>query len=52
MNSDIKELKAVLIDNRDKCGLVTDYGQYLFFDNAISKVPTSCRLSADSDKFM
>ena len=52
MHSAIKELEAVLIDNRDKCGLVTDYGKYLFFDHAICKTPTSCRLSSDSDKFM
>ncbi len=52
MNSAIKELEAVLINNRDKCGLVRNYGQYLFFDHAVCKTPTSCRLSSDSDKFM
>ena len=52
MNNAIEELQAVLIDNRDKCGLITDYGKYLFFDNAVCKTPTSCRLSYDSDKYM
>lgn len=52
MNSAIKELQAVLIDNRDKCGLIEDYGKYLFFDHAVCKTPTSCRLSYDNDKYM
>lgn len=52
MYSDIKELKSVLIDNRDKCGLIKEYGNYLFFDNVECKTPTSCRLSYDKDKYM
>lgn len=52
MQDTINELKAATIDNRDKCGLIEDYGKYLFFDNVICETPTSCRLSYDSDKFM
>ena len=52
MSNDIKELQSVLIDNRDKCGLIENYGEYLFFDNAVCETPTTCRLSYDNDKFM
>ena len=52
MNNSIEELQNVLIDNRDKCGLIKEYGKYLFFDNVICKAPTSCRLSYDKDKYM
>ena len=52
MNNSIEEMKSVVIDNRDKCGLIENYGDYLFFDNAVCETPTSCRLSYDDDKFM
>ena len=52
LKKDIEELQTVLIDNRDKCGLIENYGDYLFFDNAVCETPTSCRLSHDNDKFM
>ena len=52
MHNDIEELQSVLIDNKDKCGLIENYGQYLFFDNAVCETPTTCRLSYDDDKFM
>ncbi len=52
ITNDIDEIKSVLIDNRDKCGLIENYGDYLFFDNAVCENPTSCRLSYDDDKFM
>lgn len=52
MNNEIEELKSIVIDHRDKCGLIENYGEYLFFDNAICETPTSCRLSYDNDKFM
>ena len=52
MHSDIEELKNVLIDNRDKCGLIKEYGKYLFFEDADCKSPTACRLSYDKDKYM
>lgn len=48
----VDELKATILDNRDKCGLVTNYGEYLFFRNAICETPSSCRLSLDNDKYM
>lgn len=48
---DVDDLKNTLIRNRDKCGLITNYGESLFFDNAICETPTSCRLSLDNDKF-
>ena len=51
MYEDIEELKAVAIDKRDKCGLITNYGEYLFFKNAICETPTSCRISYDEYKF-
>ena len=50
--SDINNLKSVVTDNRDKCGLIKNYGEYLFFDNAVCETPTACRLSYDNDKFM
>ena len=52
MYEDIKELQSVVIDNRDKCGLIENYGEYLFFDHAVCETPTTCRLSFDNDKFM
>lgn len=54
IQKDINELKSVIIDKRDKCGLIENYGEYLFFDNAeIDKATeSSCRLSYDNDKFM
>lgn len=52
MQNDINQLKSILIDKRDKCGLIENYGEYLFFDKAICETPTSCRLSYDDDKFM
>lgn len=50
--NDIKKLKNETIDNRDKCGLIENYGDYLFFDNAVCETPTSCRLSYDEDKYV
>lgn len=52
MQKDIEELQTVLIDDRDKCGLIENYGDYLFFDDVVCETPTSCRLSYDTDKFM
>lgn len=52
MQNEINELKSVVIDNRDKCGLIENYGQYLFFDHVINETPTSCRLAYDNDKYM
>lgn len=52
MCKDIEELKSVLIEKRDKCGLIENYGEYLFFDDSICETPSSCRLSLDEDKFM
>ena len=51
MNNAIEEMQNIIIDNRDKCGLIQNYGQYLFFDNAVCETPTTCRLSYD-DNFM
>lgn len=52
IQNDVDELKSIVINNRDKCGLIENYGDYLFFDNVICETPTSCRLSYDNDKFM
>lgn len=52
IHEDIKELQSAIIDNRDKCGLIENYGSYLFFDNVISETSTTCRLSYDNDKYM
>lgn len=52
IQNDIDELKSVVIDNRDKCGLIENYGDYLFFDKAVCETPTACRVSYDNDKFM
>lgn len=52
LQNDVDELKATILDNRDKCGLVTNYGDYLFFNNAVCETPTSCRLSLDDDIYM
>lgn len=52
MDSDIKELQNVLINNRDRCGLIKDYGKHLFFDRVKCRTLTSCRLSYDKDKYM
>ena len=52
MSEDIKELQSEIINNRDKCGLIKNYGDYLFFDEAVCETPTSCRISYDEDKYM
>lgn len=52
LDSSIKELQNVLINNRDTCGLVKDYGKYLFFDTVRLKTPTAYRISHDEDKYM
>ena len=52
LHNDITELQSVILDKRDTCGLIENYGDYLFFDNAVCENPTSCRLSYDNDKFM
>lgn len=52
LRDDVDELKATILDNRDKCGLIQNYGDYLFFNNAICETPTSCRLSYDDDVYM
>ena len=52
MQTTIDEMKSVVINNGDKCGLTTNYGEYLFFDNVISENPTACKLSYDNDKYM
>lgn len=52
IQDEIDELNSIIIDNRDKCGLITNYGQYLFFDNIELETITSARLSYDEDKFM
>lgn len=49
IKNDVDELNASFMDNRDKCGLITNYGEYLFFDNAICETPTSCRYSYDEE---
>lgn len=45
LQEDVDELKATMLSSRDKCGLIKNYGEYLFFNNAICETPTSCRLS-------
>lgn len=52
IQNSIEQLQSVLIDNKDKCGLIENYGEYLFFDNAVCETPTTCRLSYDNDKYM
>lgn len=52
LKEDVDELRSTILDNRDKCGLVTNYGNYLFFNNSICETPSSCRLSLDEDKYM
>lgn len=52
MSDDIKEIQNVLLNDRDKCGLIENYGSYLFFDNTVSEVESACRISYDKDKFM
>lgn len=48
----IDELNSIIVDKRDKCGLITNYGQYLFFDDVELETVTSARLAYDNDKFM
>lgn len=52
IQNNIEELQNIIIDDRDSCGLIENYGDYLFFDNAVCETPTSCRLSYDNDKYM
>lgn len=52
IQDDMDEVKSILIDHKDKCGLIENYGEYLFFDNVIREIPASCRISYDNDKFM
>ena len=52
IEEDIKELQEIVSQKRDKCGLIKNYGEYLFFDNAICETPSSSILSLDNDKFM
>ena len=52
MKNDIEELQSMIIDNRDKCGMIKNYGDYLFFDHAVCETPTTCRLSYDDSHYM
>lgn len=52
MQASIDEMKSIVVDKRDKCGLMTNYGEYLFFDNIINETPTASTLSYDNDKYM
>ena len=52
MHTDIKELQDILIDDKDRCGLIKDYGKYLFFNNVECKNTSSWSLSYDNDKYL
>lgn len=52
INDTVDELKSTILDNRDKCGLITNYGDYLFFNDSYCETPASCRLELDDDIYM